>query len=503
MEENTNRTLAVNSVILYVRLVLTSVFAVLTTRFALRALGVLDFGLFSVLGSVMSFIAIINTIMISTSNRFIAVAIGKGLEREIREQFNINLLIHIAVAIFTLLLAYPIGEWYIGNHLNFDGDLSIAKKVFYISIAGSAVSFIGVPYNGLLMAKERFVVFCSVETLCSFLKLILAFVLIYVDEYRLMIYAIGLSFLSAMPTLIYHIYCYIKYKEYVRFEFVRDRKKYHEVMSFSMWIGYGAVACVGKSQGAALLINKFFSTIMNTALGIANSVNSMVTMVASTITQPIAPQLTKAYAAGDFEKSERLLIWSVKLGYFAMLVIAVPMLLEIEWILKIWLGEVPEYSVMFSNLMIVDALIISLNSGISTIIFASGKIKLYQVLINTLRLLSVLAAYLMLYYGAGPEWLLITYIIFSVIIFFVMQYVLHITLNYSNTVLFKRAYLPSLYITVLLIPVFLLIRSLSLHPLLRMSISVIALLPLIYLLGLSHEEKDVVNCFINKYLKRN
>ena len=500
MEENTNRSLAINTLILYGRLILTSVFGLLTTRFALKALGVTDFGLFSLIGSIMSFIAIINTIMVSTSNRFIAVAIGQGDDKAINEQFNINLLIHIVIAFVTLLFAFPLCEVYINNYLNFDGDLNSAKTVLYISIIGSVISFISVPYNGLLMAKEKFIVFCGTETICSLIKLLLSVFLVYVKGNALVVYAMGLSVLSALPTFIYYYYCKRKFSSYVSFKLIRDKQKYKSVLSFSAWVGYGAIAYVAKTQGAAVLVNMFFNTIMNTALGIANTVSNMLTMVTNVVIQPITPQLTKSYAAGNFQNADRLLILSVKLGYFSMFVIGAPLLLEMEWLLDLWLGEVPQYAVLFSRLLVVDAMIISLNSGISTIIFADGDIKLYQISINTLRLVSLFVGYLVLKNGQGAEWLLIVYIIFSVAIFFTIQYVLHVTLNYSNQILFKLAYLPSILITIAFIP-FVLITT-NFAPFLRMSVAVIYSLLLIYLLGLSKDERMTINRVVYKLVRK-
>ena len=153
MQENTNKSIAINSIILYVRMIITALCAILTTRFALHALGVTDFGLFSLLGGIISFILIFNTIMLSTTNRFIAVALGKGNIQEANEQFNVNFAIHLALALLTLVIAFPLGDWYINNYVNYDGNPSVAAMVFRWSIIGSIISFIGFPFNVLLMAK--------------------------------------------------------------------------------------------------------------------------------------------------------------------------------------------------------------------------------------------------------------------------------------------------------------------------------------------------------------
>ena len=324
----------------------------------------------------------------------------------------------------------------------------------------------------------------------------------HIDNNKLIIYAIGISVLSALPTVIYAIYCNASFCDYVRFKFVRNKAKYKDVFSFSVWVGYGAIACIGKSQGAAVLVNMFFNTLMNTAMGIANNVNAMVTMVANTVTQPIVPQLTKAYVAGDYEKSDKLLVLSIKLGYFAMFIIAAPLLVEMEWVLGLWLGEIPQYAVTFSRLMIIDALAGSLNSGISTIIFASGQIRLYQIVINTLRLSAIIAGYFVLKAGWQPESLLITYIIFSIIILFVMQFVLHKTLEFDNYKLFRCAYLPSILLTLFFIPIAFVQNIFT--PFVSIILYFLEILVLIYLVGLSNEERIVLKDYflkVNKFLK--
>lgn len=172
--ENTNRAIAYNSVILYSRMIVNTICALLSTRFALHALGVVDYGLYAVLGGIISFIGIFNTIMLSTSNRFIAVAIGKGNINEVNKQFNVNFIIHVAIAVFALIVTIPIGEWYIPRYVNYDGPLYNAHVVYIVSVIGSIFSFIGVPYNGVLMAKEKFIVFSLVDVALHVLKLAVA-----------------------------------------------------------------------------------------------------------------------------------------------------------------------------------------------------------------------------------------------------------------------------------------------------------------------------------------
>lgn len=499
MKENTNRAIALNSIILYIRLIINLVCSLFATRFSLAALGVSDYGLYAVLGGIISFMSILNTIMVATTNRYISVAIGKGDVIEIREQFNVNLFIHIFIALITLVIMIPLGEWYVYHYVNYDGNMDVASKVLLISLVGSVVSFISVPYNGLMMAKENFITFCSVDVIAHILKLLVAYLLIDNFENKLLIYAGSLAFLTALPTLIYYVYCNVKYREITQFTLVKDIDKYKDVLSFSVWVGYGAIASVAKTQGAAVIVNMFFNTIMNTALSVANTVNSLISLLSQNVSQPIAPQLMKAYAAGNSSRCDELLVLSTKFTYLISFLVAMPLLLETEWVIKIWLGEVPAYSVVFCRLLIIDTLVTALNSGISNVIFASGKIRAYQIIINTLRLLSLVAAYFALKYGLPPQSLLIVYIAFSVIIFFSTQLVLHKTLNYDNMILWKHSYFPSFIVTI--VSLSLLLFDVNCHPFINLLIYAFSVLLIILLLGFSSDERRQLFSWLKNLIK--
>ena len=487
MEANSNGTIVKNTIILYSRLLINTLSSLFATRFALKALGVSDFGLFSVIACIISFIAVLNTIMISTSNRFIATAIGIGDGKEINRQFNINLAVHVAIAVFTLILALPIGDWYILNYINFDGDIDIARKIYYFSVIGSVISFVGVPYNGLLVAKENFLVFCLTDAISHILKAVIAFVLIYFFENKLIIYGAALAFFSAYPTFVYMAYCKKTYPDIVSFRLVKGWDNYSPVVKFSAWVGFGAIASIGKNQGAALLVNLFFNTVMNTALSVANTVNGMVTLFTENVTKPIAPQITKSFAAGDYERSYHLLDLSTKFSYYTMLVVATPFLLCTNWILKLWLGEVPDYAVMFTILIVIDAIITSLYTSISNIIFASGKIVGYQLVVNLLRFMAIIAAYFVLKSGFPAYSLLYSYIAFSILIVISVLVVLKKTLDCDVARFVKNAYFPGFAVTILFLPMFLLIGKV--HPFLLLMLSETYLMLSILFIGLTKNER--------------
>lgn len=488
MFENTNKAIAINSMINYAKMGINIILALFTTRFALKALGVTDYGLFSVLGSIISFIGIFNTVMLSTCNRFISVAIGKGDTIEINKQFNVNFVIFLGIAILMAVVAIPIGEWYIHNHLVYNGPIINAEIVFIFSIIGSIISTVATPYNGLLVAKERFYVFSIVEVLNHIIRFIVVIVLVNNFENKLLIYSVTMAITTAAPLAVYWIYCKRHFREYIKWSFPRDKRAFKEVFNFSGWVTYGAVACLARNQGASLLVNSFFNTAMNAALGLANSLIAYIQMFAANITQPIQPQITKSYVVGDINRTNSLLIMSTKASFLMMLLVSTPFFVSGNWILSIWLGEVPEYLLSFTILLIIDSLVTSFNSGISVLIFANGRIALYQVLINTLRLLSIVAAYIVLKSGAHPEMLFITYIIFSVFIVLATQFCLSRTLGYRNKTLITSSYIPSIIIVLLMLPVYIWLPG-QIHPVYRIIVALVYLGIIIIYIGLTKNQR--------------
>lgn len=499
MQENTNKALAINSVILYVRLAITSVFGLFTTRFALQALGINDYGIFSVVGSIISFIGIINTIMVSTSNRFIATAIGKNDSNAVNETFNVNLTIYVILSVLLLLFAIPVGDWYIYHFVHYDGSIDNVVKVYNITVMGSAISFLGVPFNGLLLAKERFVVFCATDVISSIIRLIASYALIYYFVDKLFVYTWVNTFTAAYPTIVFYFYCKKQFPEILKLKFVRSKSAYKEVLSFSVWVGYGAVASVGKSQGAALIVNLFFNTIMNTALGIANSVNHILLMFSSNATKPMAPQITKSYAAGDKERSESLVCFSSKVSFLVMFFISTPFLLVPEFIYGLWLGQIPPFVIVFTYLIIIDALIGSLNAGIPELIFATGNIKWYQIIVNTFFIASVVAAYFVLKAGAPAYALIITYVVFSIIVLVIRQVVLNRVVHFNNWRLLKESYLPCGLIVLMVAPF--IVFTPPLHPLLLLLLMMAYEMVVFWGVGLNTHERLFIKSLIDKNKK--
>ncbi len=471
-------------------MIVTTLCSLFTTRFALQALGVDDFGLFSVVGGVISFVAVINTIMLSTTNRFIAVAIGKGEESEINKIFNVCLVVHIAIAILTAIVSFPIGDWYIHRFVNYHGPIENASLVYRLCLLGSIVSFVSVPYNGLLMAKEKFIVFCSVDVLSHLLKLGAAILLLFFFEQKLLFYASTQALLTAFPALGYWLYCSKAYYPIVQWHFVREVGVYKEMFRFSGWIGYGAIATIGKNQGSQLLVNAFFNTAMNAALGVANTINGFITMFSQNIIQPMSPQITKSYASGNLNRCNQLLVMSTKFAFLSMLLMSSPFFSDIEWILHIWLGKVPEYASLFAKLLVLDALIGTFNAGIANVVFAHGKIAFFQFTVHTSKLIAIIVAFLVLRTGSAAFYIFYVYIAFSILNVIFIQISLYKVGGFSFWTLVRESYLPSLIVAALYVPI--LMVTMDVHPAIHLVIVLVYLSLLVLFVGLKKLERRFI-----------
>lgn len=496
MQENTNRALLTNTVVLYARLGVTLLCSLLTTRYALAALGVTDFGLYTLVGSIIVFANVINATMLSTCNRFIATAIGKGDEEEVRRTLSVNVIVQGGLSLLTLLVMMPLGVWYILHHVNYAGDLHAAAGVFVISFLGVTVQSLGVPYNGLLVARERFWVFCLAEVVMAVAKLLLTWWLVgSLVADKLHAYTLIVAVTTALPSLCYYLYCRRAFPYVSRLMLVRDRVPYIRLFCFSGWVSYGAVVQLGQAQITSLLINAFFTTVMNAALGVANYLKSGITLFTENVTRPIGPQITKSYVSGDGTRCQSLMVWSSKLAFMTTYLICAPFLAETHYLLGLWLGEVPPMAVMFTRLLLIDILVQTFNRGISEYIFADGRIGHYQFWVNTLLLLSLAGCYAVLALGY-PAWsMLLVCILFSVLSTLARQVILHWQFGFPNGILIRRAYLPSLVLLSLSLPSF---YPLDIHPLLHIALLLLYIGLLILYIGMTSAQRRTMYRMIRR-----
>jgi len=500
MSENTR--IVKNSLILYIRLIIVSVIGLISSRFILQALGISDFGLYNVVGGIVTMMAFLNIVMISTTYRFIAFEIGRGEVDNVAKVFNISLVIHLALALLVIILASTLGVFYIKNYLNVaEGKINDALFVFFFSILGTVISIIGIPFQGLLTAKEKFMITAPVEILRSLINLGMILIILHYAGSRLRLYAILVAIVTSIPPVLYYIYCKHHFLSIIRWKLQNDKSKYKEMIGFSGWIMIGAGASVGETQGSALIINSFFGTILNAGFGIASQVNAVVKMFSQSLGQAVIPQITKSYSSGSTDRTLQLVIYASKYSFFLMLFPSLPILLETNFILNLWLKEVPVFTKIFIQIMLVNALIATMSAGIPAAVHATGKIKYFQIVLGSLMILSLPIAYLGFKIGFPPYTILLVFTFTAVVTFIVQNIMLKRIINFNIEMYLKKSFLKMIFVMFAVLPFFF-IRNFFEPGLLRFisisSLAVIGLLTAIYYLGVERKEKEILSTYIFK-----
>lgn len=407
---NDNKKIAFNSIIIYVRLCVVSLISIILSRVVLDALGASDYGLYNVVGGIVLLLNVVNSSMTSTTYRYLAFEIGKKENGNPNKIYNTSFLIHIGFAAAILLIGEPIGEWYILNYLNVSPEsIPDAQFVFRLSILAAAANTIFVPNQGLLVAYEKFTATAMIDIVSNLLKLGLILLFIYSDTNRIRLYGVIMLAYTLFNCLSYYLYCRRNHCDVIRFHLNKDKALYKEMVSFSGWTMFGAFANVGKSQGCAIIINFFFGTLVNAAYAIAHQVETFIMMFARSLGSAAVPQTTKSFSAGDIQRSITLTSHISKYTFILMALISFPVMLEIDFLLGLWLKEVPEGASIFCRLIILGNLLGCLGEGIPNLINACGKIKAYQVVVHTVLISGLPISFILYKMGYNPYTISVVY----------------------------------------------------------------------------------------------
>jgi O-antigen/teichoic acid export membrane protein len=505
-----NAKIVKNSAILYIRLIFVSLIGLISSRYILEALGVSDFGLYNVVGGIVTMMSFLNVVMISTTYRFIAFELAREEQGHVNKVFNISLLIHIILAVLVIIFAFSFGLYYIVNFLKVaEGKLDDAIFVFLFSILGIVLSIIVIPFQALLTAKEKFAITAPIEIFKSLFSLIVILLVMNYAGNRLRLYAMCIAIVTSLPPIMYYVFCKMNYSTIIKWKLQRDKKKYQEMIRFSGWIMLGAGASVGENQGSALIINSFFGTILNSSFGIANQVNSFVKMFSQSLSQAVIPQITKSYSIGQTERTEKLVIYASKYSFFLMLLPAFPLLLETNFVMTLWLTVVPVFTTSFVQIMLINALIVTMCAGIPAAVHATGKIKYFQIILSFITLSGLPLGYAAFYFGAPPYSILWVYTFLSVTVFVVVLYLAKLILKFNLKVFFRKGLLRMLMVVIVTLPVFL-IKDFFEPSLMRFffisGLCVLWLVSAIYYVGIESDERNIIKMQlrkINNKLKRN
>ena len=495
-----------NTVILYLRMLFTMLLALYTSRVVLEALGVSDYGIYNVVGGVVAIFSFMMSGMTVSTQRYLSYEIGKEDPDSLSRTFSLCLLTHILIALLALLIAETVGLWFVNNKLSIpEGREFAANIIYHLSVITLCIEIIIVPFNACVISHEKMNVFAYISMADAVLKLGIAFAVIHSGFDHLIIYGILMLLISVFNFTCYKIYCRFKFPE-TKFKFYFEKSKFKEIFSFSGFTMMGQLGQVVANYGTSILINMFFGVVVNAAIGIANQVDAAIKGLSTNFLTAFQPQLTISYASKDYDYLKKLLYSTSKLSFYLILIFAIPIIVNIDDILRIWLKTVPDYTNIFCIIFILESAINSLGNPLWITTFATGHIKKLQILTTALYFIDIAIVYLVFVMGMGPiEGSLVKVFICCCLLIVRMIAPRTFVPNYSIKDFIKKVIYPILLISLvsfapLLIHLFA-ANSLSL----RLVITIVSLLlsiTSIYIIGLEADERKLLLSYVNRILKK-
>jgi O-antigen/teichoic acid export membrane protein len=500
-----NKRIAKNTVFLYLRMFITMGVSLFTSRVVLNTLGVEDFGIYNVVGGMVMMFSTVNTSMATAVQRFMNFEMGKNNHSRLNNIFNTSVLIHFVIAIILFVLIELIGVWYLNNHMNIPEDrLDVANFVLQFSIFTLIVSVISVPYNAAIIANERMSAFAIISIIEVTLQLVIVYLLVIFNADKLKVYSVLMFVVAVIIRIVYGIYSKRNFKE-CSFKWHWDTSLFKEMSSFAGWNLIGVSSTMLRTQGISLLLNFFFDVIINAATGIAFRVKNAFDSFAGNFMTAISPQITKSYAAKDFNYLMQLIFRGSKFSYYLLLFIFVPIFIETETVLKLWLKIVPDYSVIFVRLLLIVSLIEVLSKTLIQAMFATGDIKKYQIVVGSVTLLNIPISFLFLYLDFYPEIVFVVAIIIAFITLFVRLFMLKKMINILIRNFIFEVLFIVLIVTVLSMILPFLFTKLynpnNMRLLINLIISLLSVSTMVYIFGLNSKEKAYVKKAIFKTVK--
>lgn len=405
--------IARNTLMLYVRMLVLMLVGLYTSRVVLGALGEDDFGVYNVVGGVVSMFTIISGALNSAVSRFITFEMGKGADAQLNKVYSTAVTIQLILAAVVALLAEPLGLWFIDNKMTIDPSrIPAARWVLHFSLLAFVINLMSVPQMASITAHEHMSAYAYIGILDGLLRLGVAFLILHSPIDRLIYYAALMAGVVLIVRMAYGLYCRMHFEE-CRYRPVFDRPLIREMFSFAGWNFIGVTSGVLRDHGGNILVNLFSGPAVNAARGVAVQLNGAVQGFVTNFMTAVNPQITKSYAAGEKEYMFSLVRRSSRMSFFLLFLIALPVIFNADYLLSIWLKEVPEHSSLFVQLFLIFALSESLSNPMITAMLATGNIRNYQLVVGGIQLLNLPVSYVCLRMGAIPEVTVIVAIIIS------------------------------------------------------------------------------------------
>ena len=497
-----NKKIAKNTVYLYLRMIVIMAITLFTSREILRILGVDDFGIYNVVAGVVVLLAFLQTGLTNAFQRYLSYDIGRGDAKQINRTFCMSVNTNICIAIIIILLAETVGLWFVYTKLAIPEDrMDTAIAVYHYSVFMFVFVILRTPYNSAIVSYEKMAFYAYISILEAILKLLIVYLLTISSIDRLYFYAFLLLIVSAV-ILIAYVYYVNRTFSTCKYNLVWDKKYFIELLGFSGWSMLGGVANVSAQQGGNVLLNLFSGLSANAAFGIANQVSHAVYAFSQNFQVAFNPQITKLYAVGDNKALYQLVFRSSLISYYMILVLALPFILEADFVLSLWLDTVPMYAVGFCILMTLYQLIDAFQAPLNALIYSTGKIKTYNIWLSAFIFLNIPVAYILLRMGLSAYIVLIVRFVINLITAFVRVFYMKSLMEFPLLDYFKTVVCRSVIVTIVVGVITYTLRPFFQHGLwailLYIILVAVIIIACIACIGFSKSDRQIAFAYITK-----
>ncbi|WP_202803561.1 lipopolysaccharide biosynthesis protein [Gayadomonas joobiniege] len=438
-----------NTMMLYFRQILLLFVSLYTVRVVLDTLGVEDYGVYSVIAGIVTLCTFLNTGMASATQRFFAFALGKHDFERLKTVFCVNVFIYCLVAIVTIALLESLGMWFINHHLNIPRErVDSAIMLFHCSVITFVFTVFTAPLIAVITAHEDMHYFAFISIIEGLLRLFAVILLTYLPGDKLVVYGILLLIVTIIIFIVYGAVCFQKYPECQLKKIYWDKALLKEIFSFTGWSLYGQLTTVFRFQAVTILINQFFNPSVAAARAIALTISSKVNIFSSNFNTSLYPPIVKNYASGNQKELDSLIFNGSKITFFLMWIFVLPLIIEMEYILNLWLTTMPEQAVVFTQLALVESLIFSISLPISSAARAYGKMKKYELTLGFMQISIFFIAYLILDLGYPAYSVFIVAILVNIAMFVARLFIVSKQIGLSKLAFLKNTFNPMILLVI-------------------------------------------------------
>jgi O-antigen/teichoic acid export membrane protein len=384
----------------------------------LKTLGVVDYGIYNVVGGVVTMFSFLSGAMASASQRFFSFELGRKDYTRLKQTFSLTFTIYIGIAVLILLLAESVGLWFLNTQMTIPSNrMDAANWVYQFSVLSFMMTVLTIPYNAAIIAREKMKVYAYVSIVDAVLKLLIVYLLVLFAFDKLKLYAVLTFIVTTIITFIYRTYCKRKFEE-CAYSFYWDKKMMSALFSYSGWNMIGASANIFRKQGINILLNVFYGPVINVACAVSFQIYAALTQFTTNLYSSTRPQITKYYAQNETESMWRLVFDSTKISYYLFMILSIPFFLEVEYIFTLWLGNVPEYATLITRLVLAEFMLEAMSNMLVVALQAANKIKKLQIISVPILFLNLPVSFILLRLGGSP------YIPFIVSIIITILYII-------------------------------------------------------------------------------